>query len=216
MDDTRETESARYSTVDGEERNLLAAPPAAETLTTTEAALLGLLNVRARSGYDLSKAVERGVGFFWAPARSGIYAVLPKLLSKGYVRRRETPGGRQKQIYCITEKGKEALRAWLEDGRIDYGPARNPFLVKLFFAAEARPEVVIELVQARKSDAERKLAALHAIEADVRAEQRHREGAGYFSYFTLRWGLAYYEALVAWAEETLAELRRRFPDAGRH
>src|SRR5919199_237104 len=117
--------------MDGQDWTLLAARSAAdETLTTTEAAILGLLNVREQSGYELSRAVERGVGFFWAPARSGIYAVLPKLLAKRFVERRHIPGGRrQKQVYRITKEGKEALRAWLEDERVDYGPARNPFLV---------------------------------------------------------------------------------------
>ena len=49
-------------------------------LTTTEAAVLGLLSHGPRSGYDLRKAVELSVGYFWGPAKSQIYAVLPRLV----------------------------------------------------------------------------------------------------------------------------------------
>ena len=36
----------------------------AETLTTTECAVLGLLTRRAMSGYDLKRAIETSVGYF--------------------------------------------------------------------------------------------------------------------------------------------------------
>ena len=53
-------------------------------LTTTEAAVLGLLSHSPKSGYDLKKAVQSSVGYFWAPAKSQIYALLPKLVESGY------------------------------------------------------------------------------------------------------------------------------------
>ena len=59
-------------------------------LTTTEAALVGLLRKGPMSGYDLRKDVERSVGYFWAPAKTQIYATLPKLVEAGSPRRRRS------------------------------------------------------------------------------------------------------------------------------
>ena len=53
-------------------------------LTATEAALLGLLRKGPMSGYDLRKDVERSVGYFWAPAKTQIYATLPRLVESGF------------------------------------------------------------------------------------------------------------------------------------
>ena len=51
-----------------------------EQATLSESAVLGLLADGERSGYDLLKAIERSVGFFWTPAKSQLYALLPKLV----------------------------------------------------------------------------------------------------------------------------------------
>src|SRR5918996_6591185 len=90
--------------------------PDTMTLTATECAVLGLLSKGERSGYDLAKKAERSVGYVWAPARSQIYAVLPRLVRAGLARSRHvTQSGRpDKQVYRITKKGRDALRDWLE------------------------------------------------------------------------------------------------------
>jgi DNA-binding PadR family transcriptional regulator len=50
------------------------------TLTTTEAAVLALLAIQGeRSAYDLDKLVERNIAHLWRPARTQLYAVLPRL-----------------------------------------------------------------------------------------------------------------------------------------
>jgi DNA-binding PadR family transcriptional regulator len=177
-------------------------------LTATEAALLGQLSRREGSGYEISKDIERGVGFFWSPARSGIYAVLPRLVEKGYASREEVrqSGRPDKQVYRITREGKAALRQWLEEAPLEPDTSKNPFLLKLFFGALMQPESVVELVRARKRMAEDALARLRAIEGDILAEGRQSD----FSYFTLKWGLEYYEAMIRWADATLDELEARY------
>ena len=57
-------------------------------LTTTEAVALGVLAEGERSGYDLLKRVESSVGHIWSPAKSQLYAVLPRLVEAGLARRR--------------------------------------------------------------------------------------------------------------------------------
>src|SRR5882672_2980667 len=96
--------------------------PAAERtrvqkLTTTEGAVLALLATEGeRSGYDLAKLVERAIGHIWSPARSGLYATLPRLAKSGLVESRAVVQSAKpdKQLYGITKSGREALAAWLE------------------------------------------------------------------------------------------------------
>ena len=53
-------------------------------LTATEGAALGLLAMEGeRTGYDLLKLVRRSIAHVWAPAKSQLYAVLPRLDREG-------------------------------------------------------------------------------------------------------------------------------------
>src|SRR5919205_1638392 len=87
------------------------------TLSTTELAILGLLSYGERSGYEIKKAAESSVGYVWTPAKSHIYAVLPRLVDRGFATARRVAQERRpdKQVYRITKKGEEAFRAWLEE-----------------------------------------------------------------------------------------------------
>jgi DNA-binding PadR family transcriptional regulator len=82
------------------------------TLTATECAVLGLLTKGERSGYDLAKKAERSVGYVWAPARSQIYAVLPRLVRQGLATSRKIrqSGRPDKQLYRITATGRTVAR----------------------------------------------------------------------------------------------------------
>ena len=76
-------------------------------LTTTEVAVLGLLTRCPMSGYDLKKEIEGSVGYFWGPAKSQIYAVLPRLVEAGFATSRRIAQSQRpdKQVY----RGRDAL-----------------------------------------------------------------------------------------------------------
>src|SRR5947209_20028556 len=83
---------------------------AALELTTTEAAVLALLALEGeRPAYELAGAVERSIGHVWAPARSGLYACLPRLAKNGLA----TVRHRGKALYSIAPAGRAALESWL-------------------------------------------------------------------------------------------------------
>ena len=48
-----------------------------------EYAILGLLARGESSGYDLARAADRSIAYMWAPSRSQIYKVLPRLVAWG-------------------------------------------------------------------------------------------------------------------------------------
>ena len=125
------------------------------TLTTTEAAVLALLAIEGeRSAYDLTKAVEKAIGHIWSPAKSGLYATLPRLANDGLAERH----GRS---YRISTPGQEALEGWLSAVE----PAsRETFFLKLFVGGLTTPDVLLEHVEQFISDTGERLEMLRAIE----------------------------------------------------
>lgn len=181
--------------------------PTAQTtrtgLSTTELSVLGLLSSGERSGYDLQKQAERGVGYVWTAAKSHIYSVLPRLVAGGYATVRHVEQGRRpdKHVYRITKHGREAFRAWLEEPVDDRPGSRSTFLLKVFFGSEMSREALIAHIAGKRDDAARELAEYREIEERIRHEK-----SSYFGYITLRWGIAQAEAWIDWADEILEEL----------
>src|SRR3954464_4030484 len=117
----------------------------AAKISGTEAALLALLTRGEMSGYDLQRAAETAGGFFWAPTKSRIYAVLPQLVERGYATSREVvqSGRPNKQLYRLTKTSRAALPEWLEEPPI-FDPERAPILLKLYLGDLLEPAILIE------------------------------------------------------------------------
>ena len=171
--------------------------PAADTLTATECAVLGLLTKGERSGYDLAKKAQGTVGWVWAPARSQIYAVLPRLVSAGLAssRRVAQTGRPDKRVYRISKKGREAVRVWLESSE----DSEETFLLRVFFGELMSRDALVSLIERRRDLARERLARFREIE---------RTGPDPYPHLTLRWGFAHQRALIRWADEVLRELER--------
>jgi DNA-binding PadR family transcriptional regulator len=133
-------------------------------LTTTEAAVLALLAIEGeRSGYDLLKLVEKAIAHVWSPARSGLYAVLPRLERAGLARRRVVAQARRpdKQLYAISKAGRSALDAWL--ATVEPG-ATETFFLKLFVGGLTSHDVLLEHVEQFRVDTAARLDAYREIE----------------------------------------------------
>jgi PadR family transcriptional regulator, regulatory protein AphA len=178
--------------------------PVKTKLSATEAAVLGLLTRGERSGYDLNKAVQRGVGYIWAPAKSQIYAVLPRLVGGGYATRRSKAQEQRpdKQLYRITGEGRRAFTEWLEEP--ESGTSGDRFLLKVFFGAHMSREALVSLVEEARRQSEAKVAQYQRIEEEIRDREQD-----FYGYLTLRYGLASQRAFIRWANETLRTLAAR-------
>jgi DNA-binding PadR family transcriptional regulator len=173
-------------------------PKQTTQVSATEAAVLGLLEPGERSGYDLQQLARGSVGYFWAPARSQIYAVLPRLVAAGLAEPLDLVQGRgpAKRLYRITPAGREALESWLENGPIGPEPDRNLLLLKVFFGELMRPERLREQVRERRLEAEQLKAELDAIEDEAAA----RASTDTFAALTRRYGYEWADAVIRWAE----------------
>jgi len=133
-------------------------------LTTTEAAVLALLAIEGEhSGYDLHKLVGKAIAHVWSPARSGLYAVLPRLERAGLTRSRAVAQKtrRDKQVYSITKSGRRALDAWL--ATVEPG-SRETFFLKLFVGGLTSKEKLLEHLERFRLDTAERLAVYRELE----------------------------------------------------
>ncbi|HEY2939059.1 MAG TPA: PadR family transcriptional regulator [Gaiellaceae bacterium] len=174
--------------------------------TTTEYGVLGLLASGESSGYDLARAASRSIGYMWAPSRSQIYKVLPRLVAAGYADSREVEqhGRPDKAIYRITPAGLEALRAWVETIEEE---SPGVFVMKLFFAWTAPPEAAREQLARYRSRVERHLAEFEEMERNL-----PNSDEPVHSRVALRHGILRARATLEWAKEAAALLES---EAGR-
>jgi DNA-binding PadR family transcriptional regulator len=173
----------------------------AARISATDAALLGLLTEGGElSGYDLQRRAETSSGFFWAPAKSRIYAVLPQLVARGYATSREVlqSGRPNKQLYRVTKAGRAALQTWLEEPP-SFEPERAPLLLKLYFGEMLEPDVLLSHIRKVRVEA---VALKQRLKAAGPAESS-------FSELTVRQGLEWARAMIRWATAAEHELSAR-------
>lgn len=81
--------------------------------------ILSVLHKRPMHGYEIARTVERATDGCCSPTEGTIYPVLREFEEGGYVTSHiETVSGRDRKIYTLTDKGREAfavaVEAWME------------------------------------------------------------------------------------------------------
>ena len=164
-------------------------------------AVLGLVAIRAASGYELVAFADRSIAYFWSIPRSQLYRELTRLeglglISGTHIAQTSAP---DKRVFEITEAGRDVLIAWLESPALPASRSKNGFLLKVFMARHARPEAIRPLLRSYRESVELELRDLRAI-VDQLAD--HPQAS--FGRLTARWGVAHAEASLAWLDEAEA------------
>jgi DNA-binding PadR family transcriptional regulator len=165
--------------------------------STTELAVLGLVAERPRSGYDLAQVAARSTGYLWAPSRSQIYKVLPRLVEQGLARSEaiEQQGRPDKAVYELTPAGRRTLRTWVETVEDDPEGGGPVFLLKILFGFVSTPDAIRAQIAAYRRLLERNLASFERQEAGL------PEDEPVYSRLALRHGIARARATLVWADE---------------
>lgn len=172
-------------------------------LPETTYAVLGLLDKRPASGYDLAAFADRSLGYFWPISRTLVYRELARLESLGWVGSEPVPQDRlpDKRVWSTTEDGRGALASWLAQPAVAGGADRNGFLVKFFFGARMSQEAMRTLLDDYRE-------SLEATRADLAALIEHlaRIPDARMGRLSARHGLLTAEARLGWIDEVTAEL----------
>lgn len=169
--------------------------------------LLGLLAIEAMSGYDLGQTIRSSVGHFWNESYGQIYPNLKVLAADGCVTRRteRQKGKPARQIYSITNKGRERLARWLAVPPQPEIP-RNELLLKLFFGRQASPQISMQHVERMMESEGAFLRKIGEIAAEIGKNRQYPDSP--YWMMALRFGQLELEAHLRWAQETLTELKK--------
>ena len=166
--------------------------------------ILGLLSIEDnKTGYDIRKAVEETVGYFWSESYGQIYPTLKRLAAQGLIVAggSGSTGKRRRQEYSLTDAGHACLREWL-GVPFKNDPPRNEFLLKLFFGREAAPRVAIEHVKNCNEKNRQMLDTLNSLEKLAHA-QAHANPHQPYWMLTLGLGVMLTRAALEWGERAL-------------
>jgi DNA-binding PadR family transcriptional regulator len=135
-------------------------------LTTTSYAILGLLDARDWTAYELAQQADRSLAFVWPVSASQLYAEPKRLADAGLIRISHAPAGpeRTRQVFAIKAAGRRALRKWLASE-----PAAPRFqaeiLLRCLFAPSAPAEDLSAALRAtRTAVAESYMAGLRLVQ----------------------------------------------------
>ena len=166
--------------------------------------LAGLIR-KPRSGYDLTKWMERETSHFFAIGHSSIYPALARLEREGLVRYEVVPSdqGPERKVYSITEVGRVALLAWAGEPAAER-QVRDEQLVKALCYGFLPKERALAQLREEKANHEKRLALYEKFERGLGAELREGRISGetYLgTLLTLRRGIGAERSYVEWCEE---------------
>lgn len=168
-----------------------------KTVNKTRYAILGMLLQAPSSGYEIKSFMGRSTVYFWRESDSTIYPMLKVLANEGkVVSEIAYVGKKKKEVFSITETGKEEFKAWLESPTGTETP-RNEFLLKLFFVTN-RMEMK-RLFKERLEKAEQIYKEYKAIEERLTSLENSPTKA--IRLKALKYGIAQLQLEIQWLKE---------------
>jgi len=164
-------------------------------------AVLGLVALEPKSGYDVKRIIDKSVRHFWAASYGQIYPELRRLEAAAWIEGDDEPrGGRSRRVYRITPEGRLALEEWLhgDETRVEL---RDESLLRLFFADTLQHDEALGLLRGRREGYRGMLAYLRSLD-DGQVDPP-------FVDLVYRWGVDYCEWGIEWCDRQESRLRRR-------
>ncbi len=173
-------------------------------------AILGFLNYRPYTGYDLKKIFDTSIRHFWPADQSQIYRTLTRLTEQGYARMEKVPQEDRpdRKVYHITEAGRAALLAWLS-GPPPLDEPRSAPLIQVFFAGQLSDEEILAkfegfaaIMRAILEQYDRVPAQIGPFQQEIPSPREH-----FFWLLTLDNGIRNMRANLEWAESVIAQIK---------
>jgi PadR family transcriptional regulator, regulatory protein AphA len=162
-------------------------------LGPTAYVILGILQMGPHSGYDIKQLADLSTRHFWATSYGQIYPELKRLTESGLIKSEDaSKGTRQRTLYHLTAKGKQALHTWAADSAIQTLEVRDEMLLKLFFADAMSKKETLALLEAMRRRHQQVVATLREHEP-MAAAQPHR-----MKHEVMKFGIAFHEWCADW------------------
>lgn len=173
-------------------------------MTTTSYAILGLLDLRDWTAYELAQQANRSLAYAWPISESQLYAEPKRLAGEGLLTITQAAAGpeRQRQVFAITSAGRATLRAWLAS---DPTPTRiqAEVMLRCLFATSGSAEDLRSAVDAtRQSTLDAYLAGHEFVDEYLQGDNPFPERL----HANLLWMALVRDlqlTIIDWADETL-------------
>ena len=172
-------------------------------------AILAGISRTPRTGYELGKAFQGSIGFFWSASHQQIYRELERIHERGWATIAIQPqsGKPDRKVYSLTEDGHKELKQWIE-APTEFGPAREPWLVKLFVGYLGDREKLIAEFTKERERHKFQLTGYLEIEKEHFTQPGSLPEPAKFQSYTLKYGISFERAWLAWSAEVLDALRK--------
>jgi PadR family transcriptional regulator, regulatory protein AphA len=175
-------------------------------------AILGFLQYRPLSGYDLKSEFDFSLQESWPADQSHIYRTLARLAEKKLI---ETELVRQdsrpdRKVYHITKKGREELLRWLSVPALNKD-VRLAQLIQIFFSAHLGDDQVVKLFEELSELVRKRIHELNEFPRKIVLHKRNIQTAPrdeFLRLVTLEYLIRTNEAYLALLDEVIGRLKR--------
>ena len=179
-------------------------------MRTLKYAILGLINRKSLTGYDITKEFNSGLVDFWYANHSQIYPELKKLTDECLISYKIIIQGEklEKKLYTITEEGKVCLQKWLKkDEPLDHTP-KDVFRLKAYFCDEMSNE---DLVRQFKSELNKHSDKLEYLEITMKELLNIKDistvaSPQFGDYIVLNGAIMREKAYIDWAQDCIEKI----------
>ena len=172
-------------------------------------AILGFLNYKPMTGYDLKKFFDDSVRHFWHADQSQIYRSLSKLKDNGWVEMEveEQDDRPDRKVHSITSAGKQALLGWIS-GPPPIGHPHSAPLIQVFFSGMFTDDQVLEMF---KRNLQMMKGMLHSYDPVPRVIEEYKQILGsereaFFWELTYDLGMRTAKAQLEWAQSVIEKI----------
>jgi PadR family transcriptional regulator AphA len=172
-------------------------------------ALLGVLILGPATGYEIKQTIEKWLNHFWCESYGQIYPNLKRLV-EGHLATVKTEvqvGKPNKNIYSITDRGRQVLTEWLLKPITTLPPAKNEFLLKLFFGKNIPLEKNIEQIKQHKQMMLEILQLFDHLKMNE-ATYYEEEAETIYRSLTLNYGKAAVKGIIEWCDDCIGQLEK--------
>lgn len=175
-------------------------------------AILGFLKMKPMNGYDLKKAFDQSIQFFWPANQSQIYQTLAAMMRDGWIEAETVERDERLpiKIYAVTEKGREELHNWLATPLAE-SSYREAFLIQIYFGGFVSDDEALHVVEEMLREQRNNLAGLSemysALTGQAGAKPNKREW--FYSLMTLEYGISNTAQGIRFLESMESRIRDR-------
>ena len=173
-------------------------------------ALLGLINYRPATGYELKATFDKSIHFFWNATLPQIYRTLTQMEKRGWLTLtvKHQNGKPSRKVYQITKAGQEEFKRWLTEPP-EMPEIRNAMLIKIFFGNHMKPSQFAAHLRAWREEHANLLERYEKEVPSLIKQYAHATGAfkdALYWSFTLDYGRKVDRMVLEWCDGALKQI----------